>query len=216
MDGQQASVEDDGGLGRFQARLAADRTTEQKAQIERESAVAQAFDEQRARVEKAVAAFLHAADEKHIEPESLVSRNVRQPQPKVRWWQNEPPEVWTPIFEPGYVVHKQAKPVLDGLDEYSYIILWKESGKTELEPIIGERPKSRSQFDGALPFHFNPSGNLEQVDLTSASLLKEHRVENIRAVTDRFVEWLAEYLEEPAIRGAAEAVNKRRSGWTMR
>lgn len=129
----------------------------------------------------------------------------------MRWWQNEPPEVWTPVFELGYVVHTHAKPVHDGADEHSYVILWR-SGKVDLEPIIGERPRSRGQFDGALPFRFGALQRLEQVDLAAVSLLKEYMVKDIENATEHFVRWLAEYLEEPAIRGAADDVNRRRFG----
>jgi hypothetical protein len=108
-------------------------------------------------------------------------------------------------------VHTHAKPVHDGADEHSYVILWR-SGKVDLEPIIGERPRSRGQFDGALPFRFGALQRLEQVDLAAVSLLKEYMVKDIENATEHFVRWLAEYLEEPAIRGAADDVNRRRFG----
>jgi hypothetical protein len=117
-------LDDDGGLGSSQAELVATRTAEQQAQVDRENTVAEALDYQRTRVGKAIAAFLRVADEKDIKPKDLVSRMVRQPQRKVRWWQNEPPE----------------------------------------------------------------------------------------NTTADFVRWPAEYLEEPAIRGAADDVNRRRFG----
>jgi hypothetical protein len=201
-------MDDDGGLSSIRTELTTAHAAAEDARVEAEKAVAGALHEQRARVSKAIVAFFRAADEKGIEPEQIVKRRVRQPQPKVRWWQVEPPNVWTPVYEAAYTVHTHVEHgVGDSGDNYQYVILWR-SGEVVLEPVYGGRGSSpSSEFDGALPFRIG-IGKLEHVSLSSPTVLSELHVKDIHNTVEQFVRWLAEYLEQPEQRGMADRINR--------
>jgi hypothetical protein len=187
-------MDDDGGLAQAQAELAARASAAEQSQRADHQAVEQALRVQSARVEKAIEAFLHTAEENGVPPERFVV-GVRETGPPVggrlsRWLglytQPAPTEQ---VYKFGYTLSRRdmASAVDWGNQD---VVLWRAGIVTVEESRPGTRP--HNDHTGILPFHFTPRVGLRPGAVHDGPVALQ--LETIQGTTEWFVTQLAGYL----------------------